>query len=248
MKTICIYNNKGGVGKTSVVGALAVELVIKGKRVLMVDTDSQGNLSTQFLKNTRIENELVDYLKDDSIGLQNCIYKTPYENLFVVPSKELSKGGQMNAWKVADSNEDIAKYLVEDAQKLGFDYLFFDTPPAFSDENKKFMLASDEIIPVLQIAKSSMDGLVNYYVGLKKLRGRSEKPISDKLIFNQYEKSKAVQKALIPGIMELNSKKYLIPTDQAFKKAELNSMALQEIGMKDETQEVLNQIITDIEG
>lgn len=248
MKTICIYNNKGGVGKTSVVGALAVELVIKGKRVLMVDTDSQGNLSTQFLKNTRIENELVDYLKDDSIGLQNCIYKTPYENLFVVPSKELSKGGQMTAWKVADSNEDIAKYLVEDAQKLGFDYLLFDTPPAFSDENKKFMLASDEIIPVLQIAKSSMDGLVNYYVGLKKLRGRSEKPISDKLIFNQYEKSKAVQKALIPGIMELNSKKYLIPTDQAFKKAELNSMALQEIGMKDETQEVLNQIITDIEG
>ena len=38
-----MYNNKGGVGKTSLTGAIAVEFVIKGKKVLIVDTDSQGN-------------------------------------------------------------------------------------------------------------------------------------------------------------------------------------------------------------
>lgn len=248
MKTICVYNNKGGVGKTSITGAIAVEFVIKGKKVLIVDTDSQGNLSTQFMNKNPIENELADYLNDDSIGLENCIYKTRYDNLFLIPTKELVSGGKMNDWiSKSDKNPDIVKYLVEDAQKLGFDYLIFDTAPAFSESNQKFMLASDEIIPVLQVAKTSLDGLVNYVTSLKKIKGRSEKPLSNKLIFNQYEKSKAVQKALIPSIMELESKKYLIPIDQAFRKAELNGVALQEIGMKPDTQEVMNQLIADIE-
>lgn len=249
MKTICIYNNKGGVGKTSLSGAIAVEFVIKGKKVLIVDTDSQGNLSTQFMNKEPIKNELADYLNDDSIGLENCMYNTRYDNLYIVPTKEMVDGGKMNDWmSKSDKNPEIVKYLVEDAKKLGFDYLIFDTAPAFSETNQKFMLASDEVIPVLQIAKTSMDGLVNYYSGLKKIKGRSEKPLSNKLIFNQYEKTKAVQKALIPSIMELESKKYLIPVDQAFRKAELNGVAPQEIGIKPETQEAMNQLIADIEG
>ena len=126
MKTICIYNNKGGVGKTSIAGAISVELVIKGKKVLMVDIDSQGNLSTQFMNKAPIENELADYLNDYSIGLNSCIYKTRYDNLYIVPSKEMVNGGKIKDWIPANSHQDIIKYLVEDAEKLGFDYLIFD--------------------------------------------------------------------------------------------------------------------------
>ncbi|MBQ1971363.1 MAG: ParA family protein [Treponema sp.] len=248
MVTLCIYNNKGGVGKTSITGALSVEFVIKGKKVLMVDTDAQGNLSTQFMNKAPIENELADYLNDYNIGLETCIYKTRYDNLYIVPSKEMVNGGKIKDWIPANSHQDIIKYLVEDAEKLGFDYLIFDTAPAFSDANKKYMFASDEIIPVLQVAKTSLDGIVNYYVTLKQFKGRDDKAVSNKIIFNQYEKSKAVQKALLPEIMKLPATKYLIPTDQAFRKAELGGIAAQEIGIKPETQEVLNQIIADIEG
>ena len=56
-----------------------------------------------------------------------------------------------------------------------------------------------------------------------------------------------MQKALLPGIMALESKKYLVPMEQGFKKAELQCVALQELGMKPETQEALNQIVADIE-
>ena len=248
MRTLCIYNNKGGVGKTSITGALSVEFVIKGKKVLMVDTDAQGNLSTQFMNKAPIENELADYLNDYNIGLETCFYKTRYDNLYIVPSKEMVNDGKIKDWIPANSHQDIIKYLVEDAEKLGFDYLIFDTAPAFSDANKKYMFASDEIIPVLQVAKTSLDGIVNYYVTLKQFKGRDDKAVSNKIIFNQYEKSKAVQKALLPEIMKLPATKYLIPTDQAFRKAELGGIAAQEIGIKPETQEVLNQIIADIEG
>ena len=251
MKTICVYNNKGGVGKTSITGALAVELVIKGKKVLIVDTDSQGNLSNQFMNKAPIKNELADYLNDYSIGLNTCVHSTRYDNLYIVPTKEMIAGGKLNDWftngAVKTENSDIANYLVEDAEKLGFDYLIFDTAPAFSEANKKFILASDEVIPVLQVAKSSMDGLLNYQVNLQKLRGRKTKPESNKIIFNQFEKSKAVQKALLPTIESMKNKWYLIPVDQAFRKAELGGIAAQEIGIKPETQEALNRIIADIE-
>ena len=251
MKTICIYNNKGGVGKTSIAGAISVELVIKGKKVLMVDIDSQGNLSTQFMNKAPIENELADYLNDYSIGLNSCIYKTRYDNLYIIPSKEMIAGGKLNDWftngAVKTENSDIAKYLVEDAENSVLIIWFWYSTSIFRSK-QKFILASDEVIPVLQVAKSSMDGLLNYHVSLQKLKGRNTKPLSNKIIFNQFERAKAVQKALLPTIEEMENKKYLIPVDQAFRKAELGGIAAQEIGIKPETQEVLNHIIEDIEG
>ena len=109
MKTICIYNNKGGVGKTSIAGALAVELVIKGKKVLMCDTDSQANLSSQFMNNKPFDYELADYLNDYSIGLDKCIYQTPYDNATLV-----------REWKrlLAASSPDIPAWR-EDVVALG---------------------------------------------------------------------------------------------------------------------------------
>ena len=60
MKTICFYNHKGGVGKTTLTAAIAGELVSEGKKVLMIDTDSQANLSSIFCEN--VQYELADYL------------------------------------------------------------------------------------------------------------------------------------------------------------------------------------------
>ena len=141
MKTICIYNNKGGVGKTSLAGAISVEFVIKGKKVLMVDTDFQANLTKQFLNKRTIENELADFLYNDSIGLENCIYKTNYDNLYIIPSKDRLANGRLFEWNTSgvldEKRNDVVDYLVEDAQKLGFDYLVFDTPPSLSKATQK---------------------------------------------------------------------------------------------------------------
>lgn len=250
MYTICFYNHKGGVGKTSLTGAVSCELILKGKKVLMVDTDSQGNLSSQFLNGTEIQNEIADYLADYTIGLEKCIYNTRYDNLFIAPSKKISEKGKLNDWATTEAgkleNRDSLNYLVEDAQKLGFDYLIFDMPPSYSELDKKVMLCSDEIVPVLQIAQTSIDGLVDFYQLLTKLKGRSEKPLCNKLIFNQYQKSKAVQKALLPSIEQLPSKTYFIPNDESFRKAELKKVALQEKKKKKDTQEVFDQLVAEI--
>lgn len=250
MYTICFYNHKGGVGKTSLAGAVSCELILKGKKVLMADTDSQGNLSSQFMNGAEIKMELADYLAGGPDGLGSCVYPTRYDKLYIAPSKKISEGGRLNDWAAAEAskmeNRDALNYLAEDAEKLGFDFLVLDMPPSYTELDKKVMLCSDEIIPVLQIAQTSIDGLVDFYRLLKKLKGRSEMPLCDKLVFNQYQRTKSVHKAILPVIGKLQGKTYFIPNDEAFRKAELRKVAPQEIGIKKETQEALDRIVSEI--
>lgn len=159
----------------------------------MVDTDSQGNLSTQFMNGKDIGREPADY----TVGLENCIYPTRYDNLFIAPSRKISEKGRLNDWAAVEAgkseNRDALNYLIEDAQKLGFDYLIFDMPPSYSELDKKVILSADEVVPVLQVAQTSIDGLVDFYQLLAKLKGRSEKPFFNKLIFNQFQKTKSAE-------------------------------------------------------
>ena len=88
----------------------------------MIDTDSQGNLSTQFMNSDDTIHELADYLSDPIRGLDFCIYPTRYDNLFIIPSRKISEKGkdvsemtrtlksmpEVRADKIADLKERIA--------------------------------------------------------------------------------------------------------------------------------------------
>lgn len=249
MYKICFYNHKGGVGKTTLAGAVSCELIISGKKVLMADTDSQGNLSAQFMDGQKAENELADFLSGEK-SLEECVYRTRYDNLFIAPSRKISEKGRLNDWAATEAakteNRNALEYLAEDAEKAGFDFLVLDMPPSYSELDKKVMLCSDEIVPVLQVAQTSIDGLVDFYQLLTRLRGRSERPLCDKLVFNQHQRAKAVQKALLPVIEKLQGKTFFIPNDEAFRKAELRKVAAQEIGIKKETQAALDSLVAEI--
>lgn len=253
MRTICFYNHKGGVGKTTLTAAIAGELITKGKTVILVDTDSQANLSSQFYPTDEIEFEFADYLYDNSIGISKVVSRTKYDNLFIVPSKKLSAGGKLDKWARGEAteieNRNAIKNFLAELATLNPDYVLFDMPPSYSELDKKVLLGSDEVIPVLQIDKYSIDGLADFFLLLTKLKSGDPKPLLNKLIFNNYDKRKSVQKSLITTIDELTLKKYKVPNDEIFKKAALQKKAVQALDrMKPDTTEVLDLIVNDITG
>lgn len=253
MKTICFYNHKGGVGKTTITAAVAGELITKGKKVIIIDTDSQANLSSQFYPTDEIEYEFADYLYDNSIGVSTIISRTKYDNLFIIPSKKLSAGGKLDKWARGEAteieNRNAIKNFLAELSTLNPDFVLFDMPPSYSELDKKVLLSSDEVIPVLQIDKYSIDGLSDFFLLLTKLKSGDPKPILEKLIFNNYDKRKSVQKSLITTIDELTLKKYKIPNDEIFKKAALQQKAVQALDrMKPDTTVVLEEIANDILG
>lgn len=260
MYTISIYNNKGGVGKTTITGILGAYLAIKGKNVLMVDADPQGNLSTQFIKD--FDTELVDFLKDDSYqeDVGKVIYSTIYENLYICPTKAFNRDAGLANWINSEStktaNQDIFDFFIEQVSKLNissengelkkFDYVIYDVHPADSEMKQKIVLSSNEVIPVLQVAKSSLDGFTEFYNSFKALTKRRKTTIFEKIVFNMIDKRTTVTKALMPLIENLNFQKYFFPRDEAFRKAETKACSVFEFDIKEDTVTAIESLANDI--
>lgn len=81
MKTIAFYNNKGGVGKTTLAANVGYNLSTMGYRVLLVDCDPQGNLSSFFGRYDLTKKGLMQALG----GQLRCIYRTTYRGLDILP-------------------------------------------------------------------------------------------------------------------------------------------------------------------
>lgn len=123
MVTILITNRKGGVGKTTTTTNLAAWFGQMGKRVLMIDLDTQGHLQYGFGFNEAFDNGVHDALTDNT-SLLSRIYETPYENIFLIPA-------HVN-YNISDIPNDHSrlKGLIEiDGIDKLYDICLIDTPP-----------------------------------------------------------------------------------------------------------------------
>ena len=85
MKKICIFNQKGGVGKTTTSINLSASLGVLGKKVLLVDLDSQGNSTTGVgISKSSHEKTIYDLIVDRA-SLDEVIIKTKFKNLYIIP-------------------------------------------------------------------------------------------------------------------------------------------------------------------
>jgi chromosome partitioning protein len=131
-----IFNQKGGVGKSTIACNLAALSAATGKRTLLIDMDPQSN-STQYLigpKAAEVETSLVDFYKECLFvtffpkGIVACIESTPYPDLDLLPSgEELSELMYRleSRYKIGKLNDALDKLDVYDA-------VYIDTPPAFN--------------------------------------------------------------------------------------------------------------------
>lgn len=154
MKTIAIYNHKGGIGKTVTAVNFAYNLTDKGYRVLVIDMDPQGNASSFFRKydlNRPSVRELLTGIKRPS----RCIYRTSYKNLDIVPA---------NMWLREVSPEELIGGIttLENAcfaVNSKYDYCIIDCPPSVDFLIEVVMAAVDHVIIPMKPDRFSADGL-----------------------------------------------------------------------------------------
>lgn len=237
MKRICVAIQKGGVGKTTVSLNLAAELA-KNKKVILIDTDPQGNSTSALVES--FEYELADILYGN-VAVDEAICKTKVENLFIIPTAAIDEKGN-NQLKKYRANEasgnpfafvDITEALTEQ----GFNYCIFDTSPNFDVFEENIMTATDETIAVVMPDIFSQDGLQIFTNNLQnfKKRKRVNNPVFKTFVFNAVNLSTKMAKDILVQLSSSELNYVTVPQDQNFRKAQGVRETIQQFGAKNET-------------
>ena len=138
MRTICLMNHKGGVGKTTTAINLAAGLSRQGKKVLLLDLDPQGNVDLSL--RIRAENNIFDAMTGDAM-LSNCIVNVG-KNFDVISSTETLAKAEHYLYQQEDSKMLLRAML---SNITGYDYLLIDCPPSLGIMNQNVLAFVKEV-------------------------------------------------------------------------------------------------------
>ena len=156
-RTIAIANQKGGVGKTTTSVNLSACLATLGKKVLLIDTDPQGNSTSGVgINKGEVDKCIYDVLIDDE-PIQNAIYKTSIENLYTVPATIALAGAEIELVSTL-SREVRLKHAIEDIKKE-YDFIIIDCPPSLGLLTINSLTAADAILIPVQCEYYALEGL-----------------------------------------------------------------------------------------
>ncbi len=159
---IAIVNQKGGVGKTTTTINLAAGLALRGKKVLLIDSDPQGNASTGLGLHSGARGTTIYEVLVDEVALSEAIVATQVPGLSIVPSHiDLSSAeleiGHSDGRTVRLKNALAANRAEYEGGK--YDYVLIDCPPSLNLLTVNALAAADSVIVPLQCEFYALEGL-----------------------------------------------------------------------------------------
>ena len=155
-KIISVANQKGGVGKTTTTVNLSTIIAKKGKKVLLIDADPQGNATSGLGVDKEVELSTYDVLVNDATIEEAC-KTTAVKNLMVCPSNISLAGAEVELVSMM-SREQRLKEKIETAKEY-FDYIFIDCPPSLGLITLNAFTASDSVLIPVQCEYFALEGL-----------------------------------------------------------------------------------------
>lgn len=224
---IAIANQKGGVGKTTTAINLAAACALKGKKVLLIDLDPQGNSSLSFLDLGTVESGAFELFTELTESWDRFIYSTNVKNLDIVPARinlaklEAKLVGDFDAiFRLRDRIEEISSK---------YDFIFFDTPPTLGLITVNALVAASHVIIPIQSSYFALEGTDDLLETIEKVRSRPNPDLEILgVLVTLFDKRTALSKDVEAHIRKVFGKK-------AFKTIISRSVRLEESPAHKET-------------
>ena len=212
-KIIAIANQKGGVGKTTTSINLSACIASKGKKVLVIDIDPQGNTTSGYgIEKNELENTIYELILGDC-SIEDCILKEVFPNISILPSNVNLAAAEIELIGV-EKKEYILKNEV-DWVKDRYDFIIIDCPPSLSLLTVNAMTTADSVLVPIQCEYYALEGLSQLIHTVNLVKERLNPDLDmDGVVFTMYDSRTNLSAQVVENVkshLNQNVYKTLIP-------------------------------------
>ena len=201
-KAIAIFNQKGGVGKTTTNINLAACLAIKGKKVLVLDIDPQGNTTSGLgISKRGLENTMYEVLITDGYDPKNAIRHTVVNGLDIIPASVELAGAEVEMVQLEGREKRLKRAL--DTIRDGYDYIFIDCPPSLGLLTINSLTAVDSVLIPIQCEYYALEGLSQLIHTVNLVRERLNPQLQiEGILFTMYDSRTNLSLEVVENVKE----------------------------------------------